>query len=115
QIQHAKAFKKAKKSLGIRSIRDGFGNKGKWAWVLQAKPVKPAKKEADPQKDANSCEQVRSVFVDLKRLAGGAIERPHPSTLGCWHSSARRPSSTKGNSCASVASIHQRLPHISPG
>ena len=28
QIQHAKAFKKAKKALGIRSIRDGFGSGG---------------------------------------------------------------------------------------
>jgi hypothetical protein len=34
QIQHAKVFKKAKKSLGIRSIRDGFGSAGKWAWLM---------------------------------------------------------------------------------
>ena len=34
QIQHAKPFKKAKKSLGIRSIRDGFGGDGKWAWSM---------------------------------------------------------------------------------
>jgi hypothetical protein len=34
QIQHAKAFKKAKKALGIRSIRDGFGSGGKWAWLM---------------------------------------------------------------------------------
>ena len=34
QIQHAKAFKKAKKALGIRSIRNGFGRGGKWAWVM---------------------------------------------------------------------------------
>jgi hypothetical protein len=34
QIQHAKAFKKAKKALGIRSIRDGFGSGGKWAWSI---------------------------------------------------------------------------------
>ena len=34
QIQHAKAFKKAKKTLGIRSIRDGFGSGGKWAWLM---------------------------------------------------------------------------------
>jgi hypothetical protein len=34
QIQHAKAFKKAKKSLGIRSIRNGFGSGGKWAWLM---------------------------------------------------------------------------------
>jgi hypothetical protein len=68
QIQHAKAFKKAKKSLGIRSIRDGFGSKGKWAWLLPAKPVKLEKNEADRQKDANTCEQARSVFVNLNGL-----------------------------------------------
>ena len=42
QIQHAKAFKKAKKSLGIRSVRAGFGSLGKWAWLLAPKPTKPA-------------------------------------------------------------------------
>jgi hypothetical protein len=68
QITHAKAFKKAKRSLGIRSIRDGFGNKGKWAWLLPAKPVKPAKKEADCPKDANTREQARSVIVNLNGL-----------------------------------------------
>jgi hypothetical protein len=68
QIQHAKAFKKAKKSLGISSIRDGFGSKGKWAWFLPAKPVKPAKKEADRPKDATTCEQARSVVVNLNGL-----------------------------------------------
>ncbi len=39
QIQHAKAFKKAKKSLGIRSVRDGFGVGGKWAWLLPPQSV----------------------------------------------------------------------------
>jgi hypothetical protein len=34
QIQHAKAFKKAKKELGIQSIRNGFGSAGKWAWLM---------------------------------------------------------------------------------
>ena len=62
QIQHAKPFKKAKKSLGIRSIRDGFGSKGKWAWLLPAKPVKPAKKELDRTKDANTREQARGAL-----------------------------------------------------
>jgi hypothetical protein len=69
QIQHAKAFKKAKRFLGIRSIRDGFGSKGKWAWLLPAKPVKLAnKKEADRPKDATTCEQARSVVVNLNGL-----------------------------------------------
>jgi hypothetical protein len=34
KIQHAKAFKKAKKALGIQSIRNGFGSGGKWAWSI---------------------------------------------------------------------------------
>jgi hypothetical protein len=34
RIQHAKAFKKAKKALGIQSIRNGFGSGGKWAWSM---------------------------------------------------------------------------------
>jgi hypothetical protein len=68
QIQHAKAFKKAKSSLGIRSIRDGFGSKGKWAWLLPVKPVEPAKKELDRTKDANTPEQSRSVIVNLNGL-----------------------------------------------
>jgi hypothetical protein len=50
------------------SIRDGFGSKGKWAWFLPAKPVKPAKKEADRPKDATTCEQARSVVVNLNGL-----------------------------------------------
>ncbi|MGO9400882.1 MAG: hypothetical protein ACLP19_24020, partial [Xanthobacteraceae bacterium] len=69
QIQHAKAFKKAKKSLGIRSVRAGFGSTGKWAWLLPVKPVKPAKKLVDRPKDATTCEQARSVFVNLNGLA----------------------------------------------
>jgi hypothetical protein len=68
QIQHAKAFKNAKKSLGIRSIRDGFGSKGRWTWLLPAKLVKPAEKEVDRPKDATTCEQARSVVVNLNGL-----------------------------------------------
>ena len=68
QIRHAKPFKKAKKSLGIRSIREGFGSTGKWAWLLPAKPVKPAKKELDRTKDANTREQARSAIVNLNGL-----------------------------------------------
>ncbi len=34
EIRHAKPFKKAKKSLGIRSQRIGFGVEGRWTWSL---------------------------------------------------------------------------------
>jgi len=33
-ITQAKVFRQAKKSIGIRSIRDGFGAGGGWAWEL---------------------------------------------------------------------------------
>jgi hypothetical protein len=33
-ITSAKLFRRAKRSLGIRSIRDGFGPGGSWAWEL---------------------------------------------------------------------------------
>jgi hypothetical protein len=103
QIQHAKAFKKAKKSLGIRSIRDGFGSKGKWAWLLPAKPVKPAKKEADPQKDANACEQVRSVSVNLNGLPAELLSGRIPPH---WVDGIARLDSHR---------IPREVPHISPG
>jgi hypothetical protein len=64
QIQHAKAFKNAKRFLGIQSVRAGFGGMGKWAWLLPAKPVKPAKQEADHTTDVIACEQARSVNLD---------------------------------------------------
>jgi hypothetical protein len=34
RISHAKVFRRAKILLGIRSIRDGFGPRGGWAWEL---------------------------------------------------------------------------------
>jgi hypothetical protein len=51
---HAKVFRQAKKSLGIRSIRDGFGAGGGWVWELPrrseerepcASPVVPQSRE----------------------------------------------------------------------
>jgi hypothetical protein len=41
RVTDAKAFKRAKKKLGIRSIRDGFGRGGEWFWELPT-PTKTA-------------------------------------------------------------------------
>src|ERR1700738_3409829 len=41
RITHAKVFKKAKKSLGIRSVRNGFGDGGEWLWWLERRPASP--------------------------------------------------------------------------
>jgi hypothetical protein len=35
RITHAKPFKRAKKSLGVRSVRSGFGSAGEWLWLLE--------------------------------------------------------------------------------
>ena len=40
-ITHAKLFKKAKKALGIRSVRSGFGRSGLWRWVWPRLPQQP--------------------------------------------------------------------------
>jgi hypothetical protein len=40
-ITHAKLFKKAKKALGIRSVRSGFGRSGEWRWVWSRLPQQP--------------------------------------------------------------------------
>jgi hypothetical protein len=37
-ITHSKLFKRAKKALGIRSIRDGFGPAGEWFWMMPPHP-----------------------------------------------------------------------------
>jgi len=41
RITHAKLFKRAKKSLGIRSVRTGFGSGGEWFWLLEEPPAPP--------------------------------------------------------------------------
>src|SRR6478672_6777192 len=33
-ITHIKVFKRAKRSLGIRSVRTGFGARSRWLWQL---------------------------------------------------------------------------------
>src|ERR1700730_16408335 len=43
-ITHAKVFKKDKKSLGIRSVRNGFGDGGEWLWRLERRPASPVSK-----------------------------------------------------------------------
>jgi hypothetical protein len=53
QIQHAKAFKKAKKALGIRSIRAGFGSSGKWAWLMPPQTATEIDRVANAHLDTN--------------------------------------------------------------
>jgi hypothetical protein len=47
RITHSKAFKAAKKSLGIRSVRNGFGSAGVWLWLLE-QPDPPVSQPPSP-------------------------------------------------------------------
>jgi hypothetical protein len=46
-ITHAKVFKRAKKSLGISSVRNGFGDRGEWFWLLEKQPGPPPREPSD--------------------------------------------------------------------
>ena len=42
RLQHTKIFKAAKKLLGVKSTRSGFGKAGLWAWHLAPQPPSPS-------------------------------------------------------------------------
>jgi hypothetical protein len=42
-ITQAKLFRRAKDALGIRSVREGFGAGGRWAWQLPSSSDAPAR------------------------------------------------------------------------
>jgi hypothetical protein len=44
RITHAKVFKRTKKFLGIKSVRNGFGDGGEWLWRLEMRPASPVSK-----------------------------------------------------------------------
>ena len=50
QIQHSKAFKTAKKRLGIKSVRSGFGRIGAWTWHLPPQPSLPSANQPTPSR-----------------------------------------------------------------
>src|ERR1700745_4337422 len=52
RITHAKLFKTAKKTLGIRSRRAGFGARSHWLWQLPRQNKTSLKPEAGPEQRA---------------------------------------------------------------
>jgi hypothetical protein len=49
RVAHSKGFKRAKMTLRIQSVRDGFGVGGQWFWVLPAPAGPPIAKPAYDQ------------------------------------------------------------------
>jgi hypothetical protein len=90
QIQHAKAFKKAKKSLGIQSRRDGFGVGGKWVWFLPAQPVALATKpDLDPVERADPSSVADSPAILSAEFQG--CRSPHQWEYGVARLDYNRP------------------------
>jgi hypothetical protein len=52
-ITTARGFKRAKKSLGIRSLRAGFGARSQWWWQL------PRQSEGSPKTDSGTARERR--------------------------------------------------------
>src|SRR5215467_12386573 len=48
RIAHAKAFKRAKRTLGIRSLHAGFGARSQWLWELPRKNEPSAEAAPEP-------------------------------------------------------------------
>jgi hypothetical protein len=64
RITHAKAFKRGKKSLGIQSVRDGFGA-GRWLWRLPT--VRPTAGAADHLSAVSA--PVGDIYADVQKDA----------------------------------------------
>ena len=52
RITHAKLFRAAKKTLGIRSRRAGFGARSQWLWKLPRRNTTSLKPEPGPEQRA---------------------------------------------------------------
>jgi hypothetical protein len=74
-ITHAKVFKKAKKSLAIRSVRNGFGDAGEWLWRLERQPDPPAREPPEPVEDIYAeAHNPKEVPADLHRAPSSWID-----------------------------------------
>jgi hypothetical protein len=86
QIQHAKAFTKAKKALGIRSIRGGFGRGGKWAWLMPPQVATEITSVANSHLATNVQRPVRNSELPDKSFAASES----PSVVQQWLEGVQR-------------------------
>jgi hypothetical protein len=85
-IQHAKAFKKAKKALGIRSIRAGFGSSGKWDWLMPPQAAPEIASVANSDLATNVQRPVRDSELPDKSFAASES----PSVVQQWLEGVQR-------------------------
>jgi hypothetical protein len=77
-ITHSKLFKRAKRALGIRSVRHGFGPEGTWLWTM---PLPPG---SEMQRSVNraSTEPLPAVINGAEQIARRPIGVPLEWTNG---------------------------------
>src|ERR1700738_721799 len=73
RITHAKVFKRTKKFLGIKSVRNGFGDGGEWLWRLERRPASPVSKRV-------SIEDICAEDLDPKEVPADVRARRIPSS-----------------------------------
>jgi hypothetical protein len=86
QIRHAKAFKKAKKALGIQSIRNGFGSGGKWKWLMPPQAAPEIGSAANSDLATNIQRPVRDSELPDKSFAASES----PSVVQQWLEGVQR-------------------------
>jgi len=86
QIRHAKAFKKAKKLLGIQSLRDGFGTGGKWDWFMPRQAAPEIVSVANTDLATNVQRRVRNSELPDKSFAASES----PSVVQRWLEGVQR-------------------------
>src|ERR1700733_1279407 len=81
RISQAKPFKSAKTTLGIRSVRQGFGPGGGWAWVLPPPANAPAS-ETQPKGPVIRAAPAREAIYGVG-IAGAAPGPPSSTMQRC--------------------------------
>jgi len=84
RIAHSKPFKRAKKFLGVKSVRSGFGSSGEWVWLLDKQSAQPNTKGVGQRSDGTA-----PVAADAQSEA--IIETPTEVDLAGAASASRVP------------------------
>src|SRR5262249_30409201 len=83
-ITHSKLFKRAKKALGIRSVRDGFGATGEWFWAFPQNPGLDGAQTTGHSSNAAKPEQVSGLEHQL-RQGGIGVPRQWVDGIASLH------------------------------
>jgi hypothetical protein len=100
-------FKRAKKVLGIRSLRNGFGDAGEWLWRLERQPASPVSKPlAQPPL---SIEDTYAEALGPEEAPADVRARSIPSSWIDGGRAPRPPSPTHRHPTAPMAPVFERL------